>query len=263
MATNLQNMIPNVNFPTPSKSNLRGYLFLIIAVGLYGTCAFFIVGSIHISINLIILFSIIGTFFMNLGFISFASHSLTQKSENRTEVQDASFQTLVSLTEHLQEIQQEDERRIAVLRQELQSATSSFVSLEKEVRLEEEQNSKWGWQEQAAGLIEEDPEAASLIAWIGLEQEIRHALNRLKYPTQVRNENSFAYLDRNLGSVIVNSRVLCNNDYITEESADEIVKMFNVRNRLIRGEEISRKAVVEFVQDAIRIAKEISGSDEI
>jgi hypothetical protein len=199
---------------------------------------------------------------MNLGFISFASRSLSQKNENRTEVQEAGSQTLVSLTEYLQKIQQEEESRTAILRKELHLANSICMSLEKEVRLEE-QNGRKGGQEQAESLIDEDPEAAILMAWIGLEQVIRHALKLLKYPTEERNEKTFAYLDRNLRNVIINSRVLLRYNYINEETADEVVKMFNLRNQLIRGEQISRKDVVDFVQEAIRIAREISGSGEI
>lgn len=138
---------------------------------------------------------------------------------------------------------------------ELLGVERQRLELEKQkLQLEREQQNL-GWQKEALAVVEVSPRAAILIAWIGVEQAIEYARNKLG----LRDTDSGR---QRSPSLIIST--LKDKGLIDSDTAGILKDMQKLRNQVVHGQEkkeITYEAALDYVRQASKATKKLSSKE--
>lgn len=124
------------------------------------------------------------------------------------------------------------------------------------------------WQMEATVLAEEDPQLAIVVAYQGLEAELRRAVNRL-LQVDILDETQIQRVTPDIqdGQAFGLSNIIkVLQEYVGEDGTELFLDLRNLRNRIVHGEvkpiEISKGKATDYVQSAIRLTREISSIEQ-
>lgn len=177
----------------------------------------------------------------------------------------AIFAALVSITIYYNQVSKVEKLQIELVESDEQQQKEKLLRLsEQGLELEkqrtdlEKQGQFLMWQLAAAERVQDDPLLAIIIAYQGLESEIQNLITRV-YRVDTNEDTRQEF------SVSYNYDMLTS--YINPDEAETIMQMRDLRNRIIHGEvipeEITEDKVRDYVQNAGRIARDISQIEQI
>ena len=187
---------------------------------------------------------------LSISFLQSASLHWRGKSPTSGEQREPTMTTGgISARYRLQAAEETSEELLTVEKQRL-------VLEKQKVELEREQQTI-GWLKEALAVVQESPRSAIVIAWIGVEQELKRTARR---PNLLSQPDESSILER---FAVV--KALNEAGYINQAELETLKRMQGVRNRIIHGagENVpSAEEAIKYIYDAINITKRLASIEE-